>query len=121
MSIRGESARLFLRQTGLRVAIFLPEILVVHFCSIVQDFRGKPIIFVSTCTKTLPKSTKKDTFHNLILCIDKMVASGIVNSTILSKFSLSEGGGGWRKTFKLSQIKILSPRQEFRPVFLSDL
>jgi hypothetical protein len=36
-----------------------------------------------------------------------MIAFGIVNSTILSKLSLSEGGGGWRKTSKiLSEITI---------------
>ena len=50
----------------------------------------------------LSKLNEKDNFHNLILCIDKMVALGIVYSTILSKFSLSERGGGWRKTFKIS-------------------
>ena len=51
---------------------------------------------------TLSKLNEKDNFHNLVLCIDKMLASGIVNSTILPKLSLSEGGGGWRKTFKIS-------------------
>jgi hypothetical protein len=33
--------------------------------------------------------------------IDKIVAFGIVNSTILKILSLSKGGGGWRKTFKM--------------------
>jgi hypothetical protein len=69
----------------------------------------------------LSRLSEKDKFHNLILSIDKMMAFGIVNSTILSKLSLSEGGGGGGKTFKVSQITILSPRQEFRPASLSDL
>jgi hypothetical protein len=50
-----------------------------------------------------------------------MVAFDIVNSTILSKLSLSKGGGGGGKTFKISKINILDPRQEFRPASLSDL
>jgi hypothetical protein len=47
------------------------------------------------------KSSEKDNFHKLTLCIDKMVAFDILNSTILSKSSASEGGGGRRKTFKM--------------------
>ena len=31
---------------------FLPVMLIVHFCSIVQDFKRKSIIFVSTYTNT---------------------------------------------------------------------
>jgi hypothetical protein len=49
----------------------LPETLIVQFCPTVQPFKRKSIIFVSPCTKTLPKSTKKDTFHNFTFHIDK--------------------------------------------------
>jgi hypothetical protein len=35
---------------------------------------------------------QKDTFHNLIFAIDKIVTFGIVNSTILMKLSLSRKG-----------------------------
>ena len=59
----------------------------------------------------LSKFDEKDNFHNLILCVDKMVAFGIVYSTILSKFYLSEGGGGWRKTFKFSSKTTTSFRK----------
>jgi hypothetical protein len=37
------------------------------------------------------KLNEKDNFHNLVLCIDKMLASGIVNSTILPTFSFRRG------------------------------
>jgi len=49
---------------------------------------------------------QKDTFHNFIFAIDKMVTFGIVNSTILMNLSLSKGVGGWRKAFKSSTIQI---------------
>ena len=52
-----------------------------------------------------PKPAEKDTFHNLIFVVDNMVTFGTVNSTVLTKLSLSEGGGGWRKTLKISQSK----------------
>lgn len=45
---------------------------------------------------------KKDNFRNLIFVIDKMVAFGILSSAILKAFSPSKGGGGWRKSFKIS-------------------
>ena len=73
--------------------MFLPVTLIVHFCSIVQDFRRKSIIFVSSCTKTLPKSTRKDTFHNLVFGIDKRFIFYIINLRTLTKLSLSKGGG----------------------------
>ncbi len=46
-------------------------------------------------------NTKKDNFHNLTLShffIDKGGVLCTVNSTLLAKLFLSEGGGGWRKT-----------------------
>jgi hypothetical protein len=46
-----------------------PETLIVHFCSLVQPFKRKSIVIISPCTKTLPKSTKKDNFHNPILAL----------------------------------------------------
>jgi hypothetical protein len=69
--IRGGSACLFFGQTGVKGATLLPERLIVHFCSIVQDFKCKSIIFVSPCTRSIPKSTPKDTFHNLIFVLTK--------------------------------------------------
>ena len=60
----------------------------------------------------------KDKFHNLILPVDKIVGFGIVNSTILSKSSLSKGGGGWRKTFKISS-EIATPMRVFGVISLS--
>ena len=50
-----------------------------------------------------------------------MADFSIVNLVILSKSFLSEGGGGWGKTFRVSSIKILCPRRKFGSVFLSDL
>ena len=84
--------------------------LFLHFCPPVQPFKRKSIIFVSPCTKTLPKSTTKDTFHNLIFGIDKKYILYILDSTTLTKLSLSKGGGGWRKTFKvaLRELRLLS-------------
>jgi len=65
--------------------------------------------------------TEKDTFHNLIFGIDKRFIFYIINPRTLIKLSLSKGGGGWRKTFKVFPIKILSPRRKFSAVSLSDL
>ena len=53
------------------VCLLLPETLIVHFCPTVQPFKCKSIILVSPCSKNLPKSVKKETFHNLIFGIDK--------------------------------------------------
>ena len=36
---------------------------------------------------------QKDNFHNPIFAIDNKVTFGTVNSTVLTKLSLSEGGG----------------------------
>ena len=52
---------------------------------------------------------------------NKNVGSNLINHTTLIKLSLSEGGGGWRKTFKVIPIKILSPLRKITPVSLSDL
>jgi hypothetical protein len=48
---------------------------------------------------------QKDNFHNLILGIDKIVTFGILDSTIRTRLFLSKGGGGRRKTFKISLSK----------------
>jgi hypothetical protein len=45
----------------------------------------------------------------------------MVNSTILIRLFLSRRDGGWRKTLKVLSIKIVSPRQKFGSVSLSDL
>ena len=50
-----------------------------------------------------------------------MVTFDIFNKAILRRLSLSEGGGGWRKTLEIFLIKILSPRQKFSSASLSDL
>jgi hypothetical protein len=92
---------------------FLPETVILHFCPTVQPFKRKSIIFVSSCAKTFPKSTKKDTFHNLFFVLTKEHLSDCI-------FCATKGGGGWRKTFKVFLIKILSPRQKFGSVPLSD-
>jgi hypothetical protein len=49
----------------------------------------------------LLRPTFKRYFSQSHFCIDKVISLGIVNSTILIGLSLSEGGGGWRKTFKI--------------------
>ena len=48
--IHGGSACLFLRQTRVHDAMLLPEMLIVHFCPIVQDFKRKSIIIVPPYT-----------------------------------------------------------------------
>jgi hypothetical protein len=46
-----------------------------------------------------------------------MVTFGTVNSTALTILSLSEGGGGWRKTFKSFLSKFWVPIEELGPHF----
>jgi hypothetical protein len=53
------------------IPTFFLVTLIVHFCPAVQPFKRKPIIFVSTYTLVLPKSTKKDTFHNVVFVLTK--------------------------------------------------
>jgi len=50
--IHSGSTCLFLRQAGVRDAMFLPETLDVHFCPTAQAFKRKSIIFVSSYTNT---------------------------------------------------------------------
>ena len=61
-----------LGKQGVRDAMFLPETLIVHFCSIVQYFKRKLIIFVLTYIPIPPpKPTQKDNFHNLTFVLTK--------------------------------------------------
>jgi len=59
--------------------MLLPETLIVHFCPTVQPFKRKSIIFISSCAETLPKSTKKYIFRNIIFGIDKRFIFYIIN------------------------------------------
>jgi hypothetical protein len=49
------------------------------------------MILVSPCAKPLPKSTKKDTFHNIIFGIDKRFIFYVIIPRVLAKLSLSKG------------------------------
>jgi hypothetical protein len=63
------------------------------------------LIVIESEYKNRPQaSSEKDTFHNLVFGIDKTSNSYIINPQALTKLSLSKGGGGWRKTFKVFPI-----------------
>lgn len=50
----------------------LPIKLFVHVCFIVQDFKHKSVIFVSTpISIPFPKTTQKDNLHNFIFVLTK--------------------------------------------------
>ena len=85
---------------------------------------------VTSCTRhswKLPLYTSfqwvifKRYFSQSHFSIDKRFGLCRTKCTTFWKPSLSEGGGGWRKTFKVFPIKMLNPRQKFRPISLSDL
>jgi hypothetical protein len=78
-------------------------------------------IFVLWHTLSNGKTGEKDNFHNLFFGLTKNPISISLKPTILKDFLFPRGGGGWRKTFKISKINILDPSQEFRPASLSDL
>jgi|WetSurSiteA1Bulk_404760.scaffolds.fasta_scaffold210442_1 hypothetical protein len=67
------------------------------------------------------RPSEKDTFHNLAFVLTKDIFDVFLIQIKLTELSLSEGGGGWKKTFKSFPFKILSPHREFTSVSLSDL
>ena len=69
----------------------------------------------SSCSQQVENPRRYTRFPTIILkryfsqahiWIDKRYIWCIVNSAVLKKLSLSEGGGGWRKTFKSRTIQI---------------
>jgi hypothetical protein len=119
--VLGRSACLFFGQMRVHHATLLPETLVVHICSIVQDFERKSITFLSTSTISPRRPSKKDSFHNLFLSLTKGSPRILLTQQPQQDFLFPEGGDGWRKTLKMFPVKILSPIREFTSVSLSDL
>jgi hypothetical protein len=61
---------------------------------------------------------RKKYFSQAHFSIDKKIIFGTVNPTSLRILSLSEGGGGWRKTFKISLIQFESSSRYFFPALI---
>ena len=78
-------------------------------CNLVFQFLPFDPTFLMEINKTLSQSwhplipidREKDNFHHLIFHIDKTCFFDIIASPIQQYFLFPEGGGGWRKTFKV--------------------
>jgi hypothetical protein len=81
----------------------LPAILKLGIYTFIPDFEWQ---------------SSKDNFHIPSSSIDKTTIFDMVNSTIPIEFSLSKGGDGWRKTFKISSLNCSHRKFTIRPLIL---
>jgi hypothetical protein len=69
-----------------------------------DSLREKDFFLIKTSFRKEQEGGEKDNFHNLIFCIDKMVAPGILGSTTLIKLPLSKGGTGGERTHEMQPV-----------------